>query len=653
MRRELGIEPVDEAWVVTVPAQRDLDKLQAWAGRWGMRLRILVCRGVEEFASQGEIRTMRSFIYRVVLKARSATTGKVYLSLTGGRKTMSADMQEAGNLFGCDAMLHIVDLRQPPEIREQIKNDDFLDEPGRWASYYMPVSVNTRIERSMVVAAGERPLCDTDFPLSWSGDGLYGEYDEDCKLAEEIARRKEQSSQLYANFYQQLSDDSGNGGQSVFRKLYFLHPDILNALRNTPPSPEAMRELPKADLHTHFGGVLDARGILAVSRAAGSSDDTEAKKLVSRRDLAGLRRLRENIFADKQKDFAAFHRRLIAFVNAFGTCEACEARTGSVEDEGAAALLDELIFGDYTDPCKYRGVGIDPYQALGDFQGSSLLQTREALEAAVHGYARKLASDNVRYVEIRCSPYKYTRLGLRVEEVVDTILDALDAHAEDFEYRLIAIIGRQASPVELYQSVADILRLVDDSRFSGKLVGIDLAGNEGAKTPAELRGIFMPFLEKCMHVTIHAGETEQADNIWQAVYHLSADRIGHGLKLIDHPDLMRRFVDRNIGIEMCPCSNDQIVGFAGGEYPLKRYLEAGLKVSVNTDNAGISRTMLSGEFVKADKLCNGLSLWDCLVLIRNSLVTSFADIDTRKKCLRRFEDDIYDWCMKNRKRLSV
>jgi adenosine deaminase len=78
-------------------------------------------------------------------------------------------------------------------------------------------------------------------------------------------------------------------------------------------------------------------------------------------------------------------------------------------------------------------------------------------------------------------------------------------------------------------------------------------------------------LERCIHVTIHAGETESVDNIWQAVYHLSADRIGHGLKLLDKPELIPRFIDKNIGIEMCPSSNDQIIGYLCAEhaYPLK------------------------------------------------------------------------------------
>jgi len=181
--------------------------------------------------------------------------------------------------------------------------------------------------------------------------------------------------------------------------------------------------------------------------------------------------------------------------------------------------------------------------------------------------------------------------------------------------------------------------------FAEKLAGVDLAGTEGKLPPEKLRSVFMPFLERCVHLTIHAGETEPVENVWQAVYHLNADRIGHGLNLLDRPELLRRFIDRNIGVEMCPTSNDEIVGYAGKKYPLADYLRAGVKVTVNTDNCGISRTSLSGEFYKAAEMSGGLSLWDCFALIRDSLLVAFVDKPARTRLLRLYEDRLYDWCV--------
>ena len=156
----------------------------------------------------------------------------------------------------------------------------------------------------------------------------------------------------------------------------------------------------------------------------------------------------------------------------------------------------------------------------------------------------------------------------------------------------------------------------------------------------------MPLLKRCMKITIHAGETEGAESIWEAVYHLSANRIGHGLKLLDRPELLQRFIDTGIGIEMCPSSNDQIVGFSRvkDSYPLREYLARGLKVTLNTDDCGISRTYLTNEFIKASRMCSGLTLWDIIVLIRNSLSISFCDRETKCHLMHEFEDSIIKIC---------
>ena len=152
----------------------------------------------------------------------------------------------------------------------------------------------------------------------------------------------------------------------------------------------------------------------------------------------------------------------------------------------------------------------------------------------------------------------------------------------------------------------------------------------------------MPLLKRCARVTIHAGETDTVDSIWEAVYYLNTDRIGHGLKLLDNKELFERFVDKKIGIEMCPSSNYQIIGYERGEYPLLNYIHEGLRVSINTDDCGISLTNLSNEFIKAAEMCPGLTLWDCVVLIRNSLCIAFCDEKTREKLMHLYEDEMLE-----------
>jgi len=616
LRNKHDIQPVEKFWVVTTENQEVLDKLQHWVDHWNIEVKIFICNGIDEFTSEDKIRTFRSFLFRIVLNASKIVTenrGKLYLSLTGGRKNMSADMFEAGALFGCDAMFHILELEQSAHTGaplpgcdgmvqrkpESQKVDELLRVPGEYANYYLPVIVNEKTPSSFVVSAGEKRIVAEDYPLIITGSN---KYEEDETLEKEIRRRKQQSLQIYSNFYERIRNELGE--RDIFRQLYFLHPDILNQIKHFIIGKDAahfnrdmalLKSLPKADLHTHLGGVLSADEIIKVAKVHPHPENVSA-------------------ILDFSDDRAAF---------------------------------DHHIFGDYIDPDIYYRIGIDAYQKLGDYQGSKLLQSKETIRKTVEIYARKLIDDNVRYVEIRCSPYKYTKEGLIIDEVVNTIIETMNEQEKLF-YGLIYIFDRKSDSVEIEKRISELLDLIKrNDRFKNKLVGIDLAGDESLKRPKVLRELFIPLLEACLHLTIHAGETMPVDSIWEAVYHLNADRIGHGLKLLDKVDFMHRFIDKHIGIELCPSSNRQIVGYGKANdeiYPLKEYMKHGLRVTINTDNQGISRSSLSNEFYEAARLCGGLSLWDCFVLIRNSLIISFADKTTKMRLLQAYEKEIFDWC---------
>jgi len=112
--------------------------------------------------------------------------------------------------------------------------------------------------------------------------------------------------------------------------------------------------------------------------------------------------------------------------------------------------------------------------------------------------------------------------------------------------------------------------------------------------------------------------------------------------------LLDRIRNRRIGIELCPSSNDQIVGFRDSfsniesdrlsEYPLKRFLESGIRVSINTDDGAMSRTDLTYEFYKAACLVpGGLSRWEILQLIRNGFQSAFLDPLERKELILKAE----------------
>ena len=232
--------------------------------------------------------------------------------------------------------------------------------------------------------------------------------------------------------------------------------------------------------------------------------------------------------------------------------------------------------------------------------------TREAVEDA--------ALDNVRYMELRFTPVALSRAErFPLHDVIDWVIASAQAAAREFGtlVNLIVSVNRHESP-ELAEQVA---WLAAEHRESG-IVGIDLAGNEAEFQSEPFYGIFREAREAGLHVTIHAGEWGPAANVREAIEKLGAERIGHGVRILEDPVVADLACERGTPFEVCMTSNYQTGVVAGREaHPLARMLECGLNVTVNTDDPSVSRITLSDEY---DMFCNVLhlpeaALHDCIV----------------------------------------
>lgn len=636
---EMGLLPADECWIVTIDdtqgMREDIESLYMWAKHFGFIIRIISCSGVKDFSNEHDIKTMRSCIFRTVLLASEKTRkGKLYLSLAGGRKTMSADMQEAANLFGCDLLLHVIDSKPIPKTLREEPRTSMMYNFLQFGSYFLPVIIKEHTPKNPILNTGTINITSRNFPLRLPSTSQPGKHEEDQSLLKIIEARKTEANLLYTNFLGSIESQQFMK-RDGFRKFYLLDSQSIHALQtltignNADQDIELIKKLPKCDLHSHLGGVLSPQNILNcvsgeksfILSLLGDPDHRNWHSYVSRlaemHDFTKLINIKESIGSTSRKQ--SFIRNVL-FISALSH---------------HPGLFKKIAEEPFKDEKSYVGIGIEAYQKLGDFQGSRLLQTPGLIQRVCRIYAESLSEDGVEYFEIRCSPYKYCEFGLSVHEVINCIIDEMDKSG--IPYRIIIVFGRTASSEEITDRISELLDLYKtNARFAEKFVGVDLAGTEGAQSPSELRECFLPLLQECIHITIHAGETESVENIWEAVYYLAADRIGHGLRLLERPELLVRFVDKNIGIEMCPSSNHQIIGYNQG-YPLKEYMKRGLKVTVNTDNCGISRTTMSKEFHTAGKLSSGMSLWDCIVLIRNSLSIAFLDAETKKQLMIEYE----------------
>jgi adenosine deaminase len=174
---------------------------------------------------------------------------------------------------------------------------------------------------------------------------------------------------------------------------------------------------------------------------------------------------------------------------------------------------------------------------------------------------------------------------------------------------------------------------------------VDLAGYENITTRAHHYRDDFRAVHRCgLALTIHAGENDDAEGIWSAVFDLNARRVGHALSLGESPDLLRSFADRRIGIEMCPYANLQIKGFPldaeeinKNTYPLLAYLNAGIPVTVNTDNIGISAASLTENFLLLSRLCPGITRLQILQLLRNALDQSFLSSSEKSSLLAKMK----------------
>ncbi len=678
MRETYEIQPVHEFWVITTAsdpsAPKDvLPKLREWFER-GLdqaliRMVIHHVEGVEDLVSLEQCRRMTEGLFHVVREASERvrrSAGRLYLSLAGGRKTMSSDIQTAGSFFGCDALIHVLLLHE--EKGRKIMNlslEEFWKPwPADLASAVLPVVVG-RYPRNPILDLGpdDAPLFSgfgvpsfEDNPLDWNPGWIERTLrieDPSFSLTRVLEERQRRAVFLAVNHASRLIRQESLPN---FLALYSLPPDKVHRLQSVrfgvEPSKEAdelafLQKLPKAELHCHLGGCLHAEDMIQVA-------ETHEEDLKSHRTRlepwlkAWRRRLDARPLEEVgcSLDAKALRRPVPDVPEPLAVCAFLQLFRHCPED------LDRLLYGSLREPRDFVAVGFAAYERLGDLQGSALLQSEKTLREACRILGRKMRAENVLHLEVRCSPMNYTRGGLRPEDVVRIICESLlESGPESVAVLMIGSRHRRLDALRDHVRLAESL-LDAGHPWADVLKGFDLAGDEVACPAAEVREIFLPLMKRCLHATIHAGETAPAESIWEAVYHLGAERIGHGLTLRENPSLMERFRDRRIALEMCPSSNVQIVGFRDAflpttaeraQYPLGDYLRQGLRVTVCTDNPGISRTDLSREYHRAARLSpNGLSVWEALLLIRNGFKACFAEAPKRYELLRRAEAMILD-----------
>ncbi|MFG1872936.1 adenosine deaminase [Micromonospora arborensis] len=251
-----------------------------------------------------------------------------------------------------------------------------------------------------------------------------------------------------------------------------------------------------------------------------------------------------------------------------------------------------------------------------------LIRDPEDVWLLTHEVARELARQQVRYAELTITPYSHVRRGIPAPAFCEAIEDARKRALADFGLDLrwcFDIPGEAGLP-----AAEETLRIALEERPEG-LISFGLGGPEIGVPRPQFRPYFDQARAAGLRSVPHAGETTGPQTIWDALNELGAERIGHGISAAQDPELLTYLAERQIGMEICPTSNVRTRAVANlDEHPLPRLVEAGLLVTINSDDPPMFGTTLNDEYAVAARLL-GAGPEGLAGLARNAVTASFLD----------------------------
>lgn len=264
---------------------------------------------------------------------------------------------------------------------------------------------------------------------------------------------------------------------------------------------------------------------------------------------------------------------------------------------------------------------------------SKVLATYDDVFRVAYENLEDAKKEGLAYVELRFSPaFMATGNGLQPLEVVDAVIDGVTAGCKDTGVRanLIGIITRQFGDGSVEKEFSAILARKD------KLVGIDLAGDEAGVPGRTFKRHFERARGEGVRITVHAGEAAGPESVRDAITILGAERIGHGIRSIEDPSVVDLLVERNIGLEVCLTSNVHTGAVASlADHPAKQLLQRGVKLSLNTDDPGVSGIDMPHELTFA-AVQAGLSVDAVERTIKNGWDMAFLSTEEKREILGRW-----------------
>jgi adenosine deaminase len=262
------------------------------------------------------------------------------------------------------------------------------------------------------------------------------------------------------------------------------------------------------------------------------------------------------------------------------------------------------------------------------FWKNKFFRTPEDFEESTYETIKNLSKQNVVYAEVFFSPWDFERSGLRAEAIAEATISGIKKAEKDYPIK----IGLIADLVRDHGAETSMKRLDEITPFLNHgVIGVGLGGSEAQFPPSLFKDVFVEAKKRGFRRTVHAGEASGADSIWSALLELGAERIGHGVRAIEDPLLVKYLKEKQIPLEICITSNLKTKVFTSlAEHPFAHFYKEGLMVTVNSDDPPMFGANITDELlILHNKL--DYTLADLCIFTRNAVDASFMDYSGKEE----------------------
>ena len=268
------------------------------------------------------------------------------------------------------------------------------------------------------------------------------------------------------------------------------------------------------------------------------------------------------------------------------------------------------------------------------YAGAGVLQTQADFHDMAMAYFERAAADGVIHAEIMFDPQTHTDRGIPFETVIEGLLSAC-AEAEEklgVTSKLIMCFLRHLSEEAAFDTLEQAEPWLD------KIDAVGLDSSEVGHPPSKFAKVFAAAREKGLLLVAHAGEEGPPEYVYEALDLLQVDRIDHGNRALEDPELVKRLVDEGMTLTVCPLSNLKLCVIDDmSEHPINRMLELGLRPTINSDDPAYFGGYVADNY-RAITAARGLDKADLAILARNSFAGSFLSDADVAACLARLKE---------------